>query len=159
MLSIVYINDLAYDLDNSNSSHLKLPNSAYISCLMYADDVIFIASIPVGLQNLLDTVNGFHTNWRMTVNATKSKCITSSRKNKKNKKGVFTIGNNPLENVCQFTYLGVNISPSESPKTCMDMLCTKANKAKYAPNNIAKFERIPVKTAIRLFDVTILLQL
>ena len=38
----------------------------------------------------------------------------------------------------------------------MNSLCTKANRAKYALNNIAKFKRIPVKTAIRLFDATIL---
>ena len=55
----IYINDLAFNLDDSNPSPLKLPNGTYISCLMYADDVILIASAPVGLQNLLDTVNGF----------------------------------------------------------------------------------------------------
>ena len=92
----------------------------------------------------------------MIVNAIKSKCITFSRKNKKNKKDIFTIRNNPLENVCQFTYLGVDISASGSLKTSMDSLCAKANRAKYALNNITKFKRIPVKTAIRLFDATIL---
>ena len=152
----IYINDLAFNLDDSNPSPLKLPNGTDISCLMYADDVILIASTPVGLQNLLDTVNGFCTDWRLTVNAIKSKCITFSRKNKKNKKDIFTIGDNPLENVCQFTYLGVDISASGSLKASMDSLCTKANRAKYALNNIAKFKRIPVKTAIRLFDATIL---
>ena len=76
--------------------------------------------------------------------------------NKKNKRDIFTIGDNLLENVCQFTYLGVDISASGSLKASMDSLCTKANKAKYALNNIAKLKRIPVKTAIRLFDVAIL---
>ena len=143
----IYINDLAFNLDDSNPSLLKLRNGTYISCLMYADDVILIASTPVGLQNLLDTVNGFCKDWRLTVNAIKSKCITFSRKNKKNKKE---------ENVCQFTYLGVDISASGSLKVSMDSLCTKANRAKYALNNIAKFKHIPVKTAVRLFDATIL---
>ena len=152
----IYINDLAFNLDDSNPSPLKLPNGTHISCLMYADDVILIASTPVELQNLLDTVNGFCTDWRLTVNAIKSKCITFSRKNKKNKKNIFTIGDNPLENVCQFTYLGVDISASGSLKASMDSLCTKANRAKYALNIIAKFKRITVKTAIRLFDATIL---
>ena len=147
---------MAFNLDDSNPSPLKLPNGTHISCLMYADDVIFIASTPLGLQNLLDTVNRFCTDWRLTVNAIKSRCITFSRKNKKNKKDIFTIGDNPLENVCQFTYLGVDISASGSLKASMDSLCTKANRAKYALNNIAKFKRIPVKTAIRLFDATIL---
>ena len=41
-------------------------------------------------------------------------------------------------------------------KAYMDSLCTEANKAKYALSNIAKFKHIPVRTAIRLFDATIL---
>ena len=117
---------------------------------MYADDAILTASTPVELQNLLDTINGFCTNWIMTVNTGKSKYITFPRKNKKNKKNIFTIGDNPLD------HLGVDISASRSMKTSMDTLSTKANKAKYALNNIAKFKRIPVKTAIRLFDAIIL---
>ena len=151
----IYINHLAFDLDNSNSSPLQLPNGTYNSCLMYADDVILITSTPVGLQNLLDTVNGFCTNWRMTVNATKSKCITFQEKIRK--KIIFTIGEDPLENVCQFGYLRIDISASGSLKASMDTICTKASKAKYALNDITKFKHIPVKTAVRLFDATILL--
>ena len=49
----------------------------------------------------------------------------------------------------------MDISASGSLKASMDSLCTKANRAKYALNNIAKFKRITVKTAIRLFDATI----
>ena len=120
---------------------------------MNADDVILIDGTLVGLQNLLDTVNRFCTDWRMTVNVTKSKCITLSKENKR-EKDIFTKEDNPLENVCQFTYLGVDISASGSLKASMDTLCTKANKAKYAQNFIAMFKRIPVKTAIRLFDAT-----
>ena len=84
------------------------------------------------------------------------KTNTFSRKNRKNKNDIFTIGDNPLENICQFTYLGVDISASGLLKASMDSLCTKANKAKYALNNIAKFKCIPARTAIRLFDETIL---
>ena len=45
----LYINDLAFDLNNSNLSSIKLPNGAYVSCLVYADDVILIASTSAGL--------------------------------------------------------------------------------------------------------------
>ena len=62
MLLNMYINDLTFDLDDSNSSPPKIPDGSYISCLMYAYDVILIASTPVGLQNLLDIVHGFCTN-------------------------------------------------------------------------------------------------
>ena len=82
----------------------------------------------------------------MTVNATKSKGKQEQNKD------IFTIGDNPLKNVRQFTYLGVGISSSGLLKASIDSLCTKANKAKYTLNNIAKVKLIPVKTTIRLFD-------
>ena len=57
-----YLNDFAFDPDNPNSSPLKLPNITHISCLMYVDDIILISRTFSGLQNSLDTVNGFYTN-------------------------------------------------------------------------------------------------
>ena len=56
----------------------------------------------------------------------------------------------------QFTYLGVDINAAGTFKASMDILSTKANKAKYALNNIAKLKLLPIKTALRLFDAAIL---
>ena len=92
----------------------------------------------------------------MTVNPSKSKCITFSGKNKKNNKDTFVIGKNNLDNVYEFTYLGIKIDATGSLKSSIDELTTKANKAKYALNNIAKLKRIPIKEALRLFDSCIL---
>ena len=92
----------------------------------------------------------------MTVNPSKSKCITFSGKNKKNNKDTFVIGKNNLDNVCEFTYLGIKINAAGSLKSSIDELTTKANKAKYALNNIAKLKRIPIKPALCLFDSCIL---
>ena len=88
----------------------------------------------------------------MTVNPSKSKCITFSVKNKKNNKDTFVIGKTNLDNVCEFTYLGKKINAAGSLKSSIDELTTKANTAKYALNNIAKLKRIPIKAALCLFD-------
>ena len=55
----IYLNDLTYELDKCNPSPLGLPNGKFISCLMYADDVIVFATSPEALQKLLDCVNTF----------------------------------------------------------------------------------------------------
>ena len=94
--------------------------------------------------------------WKMTVNPAKSKCILFTSKNRINKKDNFNIGEDYLENVSQFTYLGVDINAAGSFKASMDILSTKANKAKYALNNIAKLKLLPIKTALRPFDAAIL---
>ena len=78
------------------------------------------------------------------------------KKNKINKKDNFNIGEHYLENVSQFTYLGVDINAADPFKASMDILSTKANKAKHALKNIAKLKLLPIKIARRLFDAAIL---
>ena len=152
----IFINTLAFDPDNSSTDLLELPNGSSTSCLLYADDVILISKSPEGLQNLLDSVSTFCNKWKMTVNPTKPKCILFTSKNRINKRDNFNIGQHYLENVFQFTYLVVDINTAGSFKASMDILSTKANKAKYALNNIAKLKLLPIKTALRLFDAAIL---
>ena len=92
----------------------------------------------------------------MTVYPIKSKCITFSTKNKRNEKDIFHIGTAPLENVTEYTYLGLKVNAAGSFLLSKTFLSDKANRAKYALNNIAKFKHLPVKTAIRLFDAAVL---
>ena len=82
--------------------------------------------------------------------------MTFSSKNKKNTKDLFAIGSCHLENVNEFTYLGLKIDAADSLSASATMLSSKANKAKFTLNNIAKLKQIPVKTAIYLFDAAVL---
>ena len=123
---------------------------------MYADDIIILSRSPEGLQKLLDYTNIYCNKWKMTVNKSKTKCMTFSSKNKKNTKDLFAIGSCHLENVSEFTYLGLKIDAAGSLSASATMLSSKANKAKFALNNIAKLKQIPVKTAIYLFDAAVL---
>ena len=73
---------------------------------IYTDDIVIISKSALGLQKLLHYVNLFFETWNLTVNPSKSKCITFSRKNKKNNKDSFVMGKNNLDNVSEFSYLG-----------------------------------------------------
>ena len=152
----IYINDIAYKLEGINPAPLELPNGTLVSCLMYADDILILSRSPEGLQKLLDYTNIYCNKWKMTVNKSKTKCMTFSSKNKKNTKDLFAIGSCHLENVNEFTYLGLKIDAAGSLSASATMLSSKANKAKFALNNIAKLKQIPVKTAIYLFDAAVL---
>ena len=81
-------------------------------------------------------------------------CILN--KNKRNKKDFFTIGTTELENVTEYTYLGLKINATGSFQNSLDMLSEKANRAKFALNNKARLKQIQVKTALRLFDAVVL---
>ena len=150
----IYLNDLTYELDKCNPSPLGLPNGKFISCLMYADDIIVFAPSPEALQKLLDCVNIFCD--KCNINPDKSKCITFSTKNKRNKKDFLTISTTQLENVTECTCLGLDINAAGSFQNSLDMLSEKANRAKFDLNNKAKLKQIPVKTALRLFDAVVL---
>ena len=71
----------------------------------------------------------------MTINPNKSKCITFSTRNKRNKKDFFAIGTTQLENVTKYTYLALKINAAGSFQNSLDMLSEKANRAKFALNN------------------------
>ena len=77
-------------------------------------------------------------------------------KKQKNTKDLFAIGSCHQENVIEFTYLGLKIDAAGSLSASATMLSSKANKAKFALNNIAELKQIPVKTAIYLFDAAVL---
>ena len=152
----IFLNDLPYELEKCNPDSLQLPNGELISCLMYADDIVILAKNPEALQKLLDCTNSFCNTWGMTVNPVKTKCITFSSKNRKNNKDFFNIGTSQLENVTEYTYLGLKINAVGSVKNSLGMLNDKANRAKFALNNIAKLKEVPVRTAVRLFDAAVL---
>ena len=122
---------------------------------MYADDIIVFATSPEALQKLLDCVNTFCDKWNMTIKI-KVYYILNEKKNKRNEKDFFTIGTTELENVTEYTYLGLKINAAGSFQNSLDMLSEKANRAKFALNNKAKLKQIPVKIALRLFDAVVL---
>ena len=64
-------------------------------------------------------------------------------KKQENTKDLFAIGSCHLENVNEFTYLGLKIDAAGSLSASATMLSSKANKVKFALINIAKIETNP----------------
>ena len=58
--------------------------------------------------------------------------------------------------MAKYTDLGLKVNAAGSFLLSKNFLGGKANRAKYALNNIAKLKHLPVKTAIRLFDAAVL---
>lgn len=73
--------------------------------MLYADDTFIMAETTNDLQNALDAYNSNCTNWKLTINTTKSKIVVFSKARPSNFN--FTLNNQPLETVNQFKYLGV----------------------------------------------------
>ena len=56
-------------------------------CVMYVDDIIILSRSSEGLEKLLDLTNIYCNKWKMTVNKSKTKCMTFSSKKKEKHKG------------------------------------------------------------------------
>ena len=106
----LYINDLAFALNAINPTLLKLNDIIEISCLFYADDIVILSSSPEGLQKCIECLEKFCESKALEVNTTKTKCMVFQKKSRKYTKHQFRINNKVLDNVTEFTYLGITIN-------------------------------------------------
>ena len=63
----------------------------------------------------------------------------------------FYLGESKLENVNEFTYLGVTIYAACSFKPCIRDLSSKATRSMYAINSRYKLHKLPIDIALKLF--------
>ena len=82
--------------------------------LAYADDILILSKTAEGLRTLLQVLEMFCISWKMTVNTTKTKCITFQNKNKVNWKQLSCLAEKVFTNVADFVYLGLKINAKGS---------------------------------------------
>ena len=148
----IYINDLFERLNNNNKSDIILDRDHKVNALMYADDVILLSDTKEGLQEQIDKISHFCTEWKLDVNIKKTKIMIFNRGNKWIKSN-FYIKDKLLENVKTFKYLGFTISANQcSFVPTINDLSTKANRAIYALNNKIKISILPARLAVKIFE-------
>lgn len=75
--------------------------------MLYADDIALVAKSEHDLQTWLDTLHKWCKKWRVLINTEKSKCIHFRKGRQPPTVFNFYIGNNNLEIVKEYKYLGV----------------------------------------------------
>ena len=122
-----------------------------IFCLLYADDTVVLAESPKELQAALDAVHGYCQEWQLQVNITKTKVIIFSR-GKVKKVPTFLFGNEPLEVVHEYTYLGTVFSSNGSMKPAVLKQLAQANRALFKVCSMISALNLPIATCCELFD-------
>ena len=77
----------------------------HIIVLLYADDTILISDNPRDLQSISDKFKEYCDTWKLTVNLNKTKVVVFGSRGNVNLN--FLYGENPIEIVTQYKYLGV----------------------------------------------------
>ena len=109
LLFNLYVNDLAFSFNNILSDPFVLPNGTKLNSLFYADDLIILSRSKLRLQNCLNKLSSYCNPWILKINPKKTKIMVFQKGTKKCDY-VFHIGNEMIDIVKDYTYLGTRIS-------------------------------------------------
>ena len=101
----IYINTLATMIKNTGLG-VKFGDEI-INILLYADDVVLLASNAKDLQMLLDVFNDWSRQWRIVLNPKKSSVVVFRRPCDKQPDYVFKCGNDIITYASEYRYLGL----------------------------------------------------
>ena len=99
---------------------------------------------------MFDKLHQYTKEWPLNINYNKTRCITFSNGNRKEKHN-FTMNSQIIENNISYKYLGITIHKNGSFKPTFGDLSCKATKAIYAMNRKLNINLLPAKTALKLF--------
>ena len=123
--------------------------------LLYADDTVLMADSPEELQNCLNAFASYCQIWKLLINTDKTKILIFGGRKRSNTRFHFTLGDNVIEMVDKYKYLGVFFSQSGN--------FLNAKKA-HSPTgkesydfSVYKNKHLPLDLQLKLFDHTGLL--
>lgn len=121
---------------------------------MYADDVVLLSSSEKGLQNCVNKLFQYTSDWKLTVNTKKTKVLVFNKAGRlKNIK--ISLGKEILECVQNYTYLGINFSASGSFQKAKKELHNKGIKALFKLRKTFSQEIPKPSTLIHIYNHTI----
>ena len=123
-----------------------------VEVVMYADDLLFFSSSQRYLQDGLDVLNQWIKENGMEVNIDKTKIVKFRRGGKLKNTDRFYFGNDIVEIVNEYEYLGFLVTSYWSFSAHITKKKTKCQIASYA---VKKLSGLSLKNALKYFDIMI----
>lgn len=105
ILFSLYMNDLADVLPGG----VNVANTN-VKVLLYADDIVILSDSPNGLQEMIDCLHRYCLTWSLRVNLDKSKIMIFRTGPRVSKNLRWQFGDEPVDIVNNYKYLGVEIN-------------------------------------------------
>ena len=105
LLFNIFINDLAQTVNNFECGASY--GEGDVSILLYADDIVLLSDNEAKLQRMLCCLNDYCLSWGLTINFEKSKIMHFRPRSTKQTVLILRCGNNEMELVKQYKYLGL----------------------------------------------------
>ncbi|MEW8548382.1 MAG: reverse transcriptase family protein, partial [Candidatus Thiodiazotropha sp.] len=160
LLFAIYLNDLESFLLSSGSEGLMFEfNNEGIQCylklliLLYADDTVIFSNDINDFQKCLDAFFDYCNMWKLTINYDKTKVIVFNSRKTCNME--FKIGENIIEIIDRYKYLGVMLFKSGSFLNAKKHIVEQARKAMYLLFMRINNLDLPLDLQLKLFDNTV----
>ena len=168
ILFSLFLNDMKMYLDTGNNGLESLSDEAInlymsdqvINCflklfiLLYADDSVIFSETPENLQLLLTRAKQYCDKWKLKLNAKKCKIVIFSR-GKVRKYPKFYIGEENVEVVSAFVYLGLKLNYNNKMNEALRDLYDRGSRAMFSLLKKSKNINLPIDISVDLFDKTI----
>ena len=147
----IFVDDFETYLDKVVTNPVYLGDISF-NHLFFADDLVLFSETPVGLQNCLDILSKYCTEWKLHVNLQKTKVMVCSKKKINNCYG-FYFEHSILDIVDKYKYLGTILQSNGSLKSACDDLATRARKAYFALKSKLPFgSELTPKLWLKLYE-------
>lgn len=161
LLFALYLNDLEAFLLHKNLSGITIDINddeffiyMRLFTLLYADDTALMADSPFELQNCLNAFFSYCKAWKLDINTSKTKIVIFGARKIPNID--FKIGNDIIEIVDKYKYLGVLFSQSGSFLNARKLIVQQAKKAMVLLFTRINNLELPLDLQIKLFDNTVI---
>ena len=146
------LNDLEDELMNSGVQGI-VTDLIHLFVLLYADDIILMATSAEDLQKALNTLANYCLRWKLTVNVNKTKIIIFRVGGRLPLNIRFTYNGIEIEIVSEYSYLGILFTAGGSCLKTQKTLAGQALKAIFTLNKyLIKFSSLKVSHVLDLFD-------
>ncbi|OXA44553.1 LINE-1 retrotransposable element ORF2 protein [Folsomia candida] len=108
----LYVSEIEKLLINSNIPGVKITRDFFLHLLCYADDTVVLAYTPVHLQQKINILRSYFDELGLKVNLSKTKVMVFRRGGRLQHGLDFRYGEDKVEIVSEYTYLGVPFSSS-----------------------------------------------
>ena len=150
LLFNIFIADLPMLLRTENK--IVIHEDQEVNCLLWADDLVMFCDSEEGLQSLLQKLYLYCNENELSINHEKSKCMIFNKTGRL-MRNVFYLGDQKLENVRSYKYLGLIFTPSGEITSALEDLRSRGLKAYWCLKNKMGtcFNTHPLET-LHLFD-------
>ena len=147
LLFTLYLNDLNDHLPGGIAI-----GETTIKVLKYADDIVLLADSPSILQNMINSLFSYCSIWALKINLQKSKVLVFRKSGRLSANLEWRYGDNPIEIVNEYKYLGINLNFNMSFKKHLEgRLCLAKNSINASWLNCIHNPKIAFSNKMKIF--------